>query len=97
MLEIVSVDGSTVKLKWKDNADGEAGTILQRAVGEKGTFQNLLGQPGGSITTATDHSPKTNGTFRYRVYSIHPTPNGPKGTGVSNVVTVTIGNAGVSR
>ena len=97
MLEVVSVDGSTVKLKWNDNADGEAGTILQRAVGEKGTFQNLIGQPGGSITTATDHSPKPNGTFRYRVYSIHPTPNGPKGTGVSNVVTVTIGNASVSR
>ena len=92
MLDVVSVEGATVKLKWKDNADGEAGTILQRAVGEKGEFQNLLGQPGGKITTATDSSPKTDGTFRYRVYSIHPTPGGPKGTGVSNVVTVTIRN-----
>lgn len=97
MLEVVSVDGPTVKLKWKDNADGEAGTILQRAVGEKGKFQNLLGQPGGNITTATDPSPKPNGTFRYRVYSIHPTPNGPKGTGVSNAVSVTITNARHSR
>ena len=97
MLEVVSVDGPTVKLRWKDNAEGEAGTILQRAVGEKGKFQNLLGQPGGNITTATDRNPKPNGTFRYRVYSIHPTPNGPKGTGVSNAVSVTITNARNSR
>ena len=97
MLEVVSVNGATVKLKWKDNDDGEAGTILQRAVGEKGKFQNFLGQPGGNITTATDPSPKPDDTFRYRVYSIHPTPNGPKGTGVSNVVSVKIENADESK
>lgn len=97
-LEVVEVVGTTVKLRWKDNAEGEAGTILQRADGEKdGKFQNLLGQPGDNITTATDRSPRAGATYRYRVYGLHPTPQGPKGTGVSNVVTVTIKTAKPSR
>jgi hypothetical protein len=79
-----------VVLIWKDNAKGEAGHILQRASGDNGPFQNYKGQPGDNITQATDRNIRPGQTYRYRVYALHATPLGPKGTGVSNVVTVKV-------
>ena len=82
---------STVTLRWKDNADGEAGHIVQRADGEPGKpFRNLIGRPGRNSMMATDNSVVAGRTYRYRVYGVHHTPDGPRGTGVSNVVTVRV-------
>ncbi|MGB0738771.1 MAG: hypothetical protein ACPGXX_01785, partial [Planctomycetaceae bacterium] len=82
---------NTVVLKWTDNCDNEAGTILQRAEGaEGGEFRNLIGQPGRNITEATDRGVRVGMTYRYRVYSVMPTPRGMRGTGVSNVISVTV-------
>lgn len=90
-LAVVSVTAAGVALRWRDNADNEAGTILQRSDAAGGAeFRNLIGQPGGNITTAIDPSVKPGQTYRYRVYSIRPSPRGMSGTGVSNVVTVTV-------
>lgn len=93
-LALVSVTSAGVALRWRDNAENEAGTILQRADGEEGAggseFRNHIGQPGGNIASVTDPGVRPGGTYRYRVYSIRPTPRGMSGTGVSNVVTVTV-------
>lgn len=91
MLRLTSVDSSSVQLKWDDNADGEAGHILQRAVGaDSKEFRNHLGQPGDKITTATDPAVQEGQTYHYRVYALKRTPQGMQGTGVSNVVTVRV-------
>ncbi|MEE3284747.1 MAG: CotH kinase family protein [Planctomycetota bacterium] len=90
-LVVLSMTASTVTLRWKDNADGEAGHIVQRADGEPGKpFRNLIGRPGRNSMMATDNSVVAGRTYRYRVYGVHPTPDGPRGTGVSNVVTVRV-------
>jgi len=80
-----------VTLRWKDNAKGEAGHIVQRATGEKERqFRNHIGRPGADISTATDTSVAAGQTYRYRVYAVRPTPNGPQGTGISNSITVRV-------
>jgi len=90
-LQAMGVSATSVTLHWKDNAENEAGSILQRAAGEQGgEFQNLIGQPGDGMIRATDRNIQPGKTYRYRVYAVHPTPDGLKGTGVSNVVTVHI-------
>lgn len=90
-LRMTANERNTVVLKWTDNCDNEAGTILQRAEGaEGGEFRNLIGQPGRNITEATDRSVRVGMTYRYRVYSVMPTPRGMRGTGVSNVISVTV-------
>jgi hypothetical protein len=78
-------------LQWKDNAEGEAGHLVQRAEGEKGQeFRNVIGKPGTDITSATDNSVVPGRIYRYRVYAVTHTPSGPHGSGVSNVVTVRV-------
>ena len=77
-------------LVWKDNADGEAGHMLQRAEGTEGRFRNYLGKPGRNETRATDTMAEKGKTYRYRVFAVFHTPEGPRGSGVSNVITVTI-------
>jgi len=90
-LSVSARTSSKVMLRWKDNARGEVAHIVQRADGEKGgKFRNLIGQPGSSISTATDTSVVVGRTYRYRVYAIHPTQSGPRGTGVSNTITVRV-------
>jgi spore coat protein CotH len=84
---------NVVVLSWKDNAANEAGHIVQRATGAKsGKFRNYMGRPGNNVTGTTDRNVRPGQTYRYRVYAVIPTPAGPKGTGVSNVVTVKIKN-----
>lgn len=81
---------SSVALEWTDNADGEAGHILQRAEGEQGVFRNHIGQPGSNVEQASDRHVQPGGVYRYRVYSIRPSAQGPDGSPVSNTVTVRI-------
>ena len=51
---------------------------------------NAIGRGGNDITTATDRQVQPGMTYRYRVYAVFPTPRGPRGSGVSDIVTVTI-------
>lgn len=89
-LRLIGEPSQRPVLAWKDNAEGEAGYLLQRAVGAEGKFRNHLGKPGRNETQATDPKAEQGRTYRYRVYAVYHTPQGPRGSGVSNVVTVTI-------
>lgn len=84
-------ESNEVVLSWQDNAEGEAGHIVQRGLGAKGQeFKNYRGLPGKDSSRTTDRNVQPGQIYRYRVYGVLPTPLGPKGTGVSNVVTVKI-------
>ena len=90
-LRVTAQSGSSVTLQWKDNTKGEAGHLVQRADGAKGNeFHNLIGKPGSDITTALDSKVVPGRTYRYRVYAVHRTPGGMRGTGLSNTVTVRV-------
>jgi len=88
-LHVTASTSNSVSLAWTDNARGEAATILQRAVGEQGEeFGNHTARPGADVTSLDDTQVEPGQTYRYRVYAVRPTPNGPQGTGVSNTVIV---------
>jgi hypothetical protein len=90
-LRAVKVTHSSVELRWTDHAEGEVAFVVQRGTGAQGTdFANAIGQGGQDITTASDRNVEPGMTYRYRVYAVLPTPQGPRGTGVSNVITVSI-------
>jgi hypothetical protein len=90
-LHAVKTTPSSVELRWTDHAEGEVAFVVQRCVGANGAqFANAIGQGGQNITSAIDHNVKPGMTYRYRVYAVLPTPQGPRGTGVSNVITVHI-------
>ena len=83
------VNESSIQLRWNDNANGEMAHVVQRADGEESTnFRNLVGTPGGNFRMATDPTVVPGKVYRYRVYAVFPSPQGPRGSGVSNVVTV---------
>ena len=94
-LRAVRVSAAGVELEWVDHAEGEMAFIVQRCTGAQCTdFVNAIGQGGEDLTNATDPKVQPGLTYRYRVYAVRPTPQGPRGTGVSNVETVTVpGNA----
>ncbi|HOK78679.1 MAG TPA: CotH kinase family protein [Verrucomicrobiota bacterium] len=90
-LRAVKVTPTSVELNWRDHAEGEVAFIVQRCVGaECGDFMNSIGRPGENITSAIDRDVQPGVTYRYRVYAVLPTPQGPRGTGVSNVITVSV-------
>ena len=90
-LRVVRVNRAAVELAWVDQAEGEVAFVVQRAAGAAGTdFVNAIGQAGADLTTATDPNVQPGQTYRYRVYAVLPTPQGPRGTGVSNSVTVSV-------
>lgn len=90
-LRAVRVSVDRVELEWVDNAEGEVACVVQRCVGgDCGDFMNAIGQGGGDITTAVDRQVEPGRTYRYRVYAVFPGPRGPRGSGVSNIVTVTV-------
>ena len=60
---------------WGEASDEEF-ELIEREVG-----------PGQDITEATDTNVESGKVYRYRVYALKPTPEGPRGTGTSNVVT----------
>jgi len=74
-----------------DRAEGEMAYVVQRCMGAEATnFVNAIGQGGENINTAIDRDVRPGETYRYRVYAVLPTPQGPRGTGVSNVITVRV-------
>jgi hypothetical protein len=74
-----------------DRAEGEVAFVVQRCTGADATdFVNAIGQPGHDLTSATDNNVRPGVTYRYRVYAVLPTPQGPRGTGVSNTITVSV-------
>jgi hypothetical protein len=90
-LRAVKVTSSSVELSWTNHAGGAVAYVVQRCIGPDATdFTNAIGQGGRNITTAIDRDVKPGMSYRYRVYAVRPTPHGPQGTGVSNVITVPI-------
>lgn len=87
-LRALSATASTVELGWNDHAEGEVAHVVQRSEGAE--FMNAIGQPGPNATTATDRNVQPGKSYRYRVYAVLPTPQGPRGTGVSNMIEVVI-------
>ena len=88
-LRAVNVTASSVELRWRDHAKGEVAYVVQRSSSADGTdFVNAIGQGGQGITSAIDRDVQPGKTYRYRVYAVLPTPQGPRGTGVSNEITV---------
>ena len=84
---IISRTKNSIKLEWKDNADNEAGHIVQRAdIESAGKFRNHIPCPGRSETNAIDAHVGPGETYRYRVYSVFSTPNGYAGSKPSKVV-----------
>ncbi|MGV3772325.1 MAG: CotH kinase family protein [Verrucomicrobiales bacterium] len=90
-LTAVQVTSSFVELKWADHAEGEVAYIVQRAEErEENDFVNAIGQGGENVVSAVDNKIEPGKTYRYRVYAVLPTPEGPRGTGVSNTILVEI-------
>jgi hypothetical protein len=90
-LRAVRVTDSTVELRWTNKAVGDVASVVQRCLGAAGTdFNNTIGREGAGVTSTVDRDVKPGMTYRYRVYAVLPTPQGPRGTGVSNVITVRI-------
>ena len=97
-LMVVSVTRNSVQLKWKDNAEHEAGHIVQRTDNEKdGVFRNHIPRPGRSETSAIDVNVGPGKTYRYRVYTVFPTLNGPAGSKPSNIVSITLPSKPVKK
>lgn len=90
-LQVVKAGAAGVELRWVDHAQGEVAFVVQRCQGAECTdFANAIGQGGHDLTSAIDRQVRSGITYRYRVYAVLPTPQGPRGTGVSNVVVVTV-------
>ena len=88
-LSAVKVTAASVELRWTNHDHGAMAYVVQRCTGADATdFVNAIGQGGQDITTALDRNVQPGRTYRYRVYAVLPTPQGPRGTGVSNVITV---------
>jgi hypothetical protein len=85
-----SVSGSTVTLRWTDNAGCEDGFYIERGVKVKNTTTwTRVGTVGADVTTFAQTV--ANGTYKYRVQAFSNT----KGTtGYSNEVQVTVGSKG---
>ena len=90
-LRATIVEPRNVVLVWTDNADGEVFHAVQRCSGPDCTdFVNHVGTEGENVVTLTDTAAQSGRTYRYRVYAVHRTPRGPRGTGVSEVIEVTV-------
>lgn len=90
-LRAVKISAEKVELQWVDNARGEVAYVVQRCGGDDcADFVNAIGQAGSDITNAADRQVQPGMTYRYRAYAVFPTPRGPRGSGVSNVVTVKV-------
>jgi hypothetical protein len=90
-LHTTKVTSTSLELAWTNHSEGEMAFIVQRCTGEDGMdFMNAIGQPGQNITTAIDPHVQPGKTYRYRVYAVLPTPQGPHSTGVSEILTVRV-------
>ncbi len=90
-LRAVKVTPSSVELRWTNHSERAMAYVVQRCTGADATdFANAIGQGGPDITAAIDGAVQPGKTYRYRVYAVLPTPQGPRGTGVSNVIAVSV-------
>ncbi len=89
-LRLIASTSKSVTLRWNDNAKGEAGHIVQRAEGDSEVFRNVVGRPGQESILAADDHVMPGRTYRYRVFAVVPTPQGPRGSSVSNTLTVRV-------
>lgn len=86
-LRVVARDRRMIHLQWKNNAINEHAHIVQRTSGGDETrFFNHIGKASPNVTEAFDQNIDPNATYRYRVYAVYGTPNGPAGTRTSNVI-----------
>jgi hypothetical protein len=88
-LRVVNASPHKIELQWVDHAEGEVAHVVQRS-DDTADFRNAIGQMGSSVTTAVDPNVEPGKTYRYRVYSVFATPNGPRGSGLSTVITVSV-------
>ena len=85
------IDEEGVHLRWTDNSIREAINILQRCEGNGCEhFENRIGVPAHEPSEVIDSHIQSGKVYRYRIYAAWPTPNGPRGTGTTNVVEVMI-------
>ena len=90
-LQATTIEPGNVVLTWTDNAEGEMFFAAQRCSGSGCTdFKNHVGIEGENMVSVVDPAVKQGQTYRYRVYAVHSTPEGPKGTGVSNAIEVSV-------
>jgi spore coat protein CotH len=86
------VESATVRgahLTWVNHSEKAVAVVVQRCVGSNcDDFVNVIGQPGANVSTAIDPDVRAGMTYQYRIYGVLATPNGARGTGVSNVITV---------
>ena len=79
-----------IHLRWRDNSDREELTIVQRCHGVAcTTFENRAGIAPDQPPEFVDDAIQPGVTYRYRVYAAWGTPEGPMGTGPSNIVEAT--------
>ena len=89
-LQLISFNQNKVKLQWKDNAENEAGHIVQRASLETNwEFRNHIPRPGGSEIQALDDRVIMGRKYRYRVYAVFQSQNGMIGSQPSGIVEIT--------
>ena len=88
-LRVVSASPNKIELQWVDHSEGEIAHVVQRS-DDTADFRNAIGQMGPSITTAVDPNVEPGKTYRYRVYAVFAMPNGPRGSGLSNPITVRV-------
>lgn len=87
----VKVTASSVELSWKNHTDAAIAYVVQRCTGAGASdFANAIGQPGRDVAKAVDREVQPAKTYRYRVYAVLPTPNGPRGTEPSEIITVSV-------
>lgn len=86
-LRVDAVDARGIHLSWTDNSDREGLTVIQRCEGPgcEG-FRNHVGVEPHEPPRRIDERLRSGRTYRYRVYAAWPTPDGPQGSGLSNVV-----------
>lgn len=85
-LQIVSREAGAVRLRWRNKAPRAAMHVIQRADGIDGQFRNHIGDPAPGLEEIVDPKIEDNKVYRYRVYAVFPSPQGPQGTQVSNEV-----------
>lgn len=89
-LKVVSASHNTIRLQWNDNAENEAGHVVQRASRESNwKFRNHIPRPGRSETEAVDDRGEPGQKYRYRVYAVFQSPRGMAGSKPSNEVEIT--------
>ena len=88
-LRAVSITRNTVKLQWIDNANNEAGHIVQRASSDTNwKFRNHIPRPGSTETEEIDDRVISGRTYHYRVYSVFQSPQGLIGSEPSNIIEI---------